>query len=68
MFSKHDVVLHVHDIHNVFWVLVSQKLQDLQLNSGLVNVLALVFNYLQSDLSLCFVVDALKGCSEAAFS
>jgi hypothetical protein len=68
MFSKHDVVLHVHDIHNVFWVLVSQKLQDLQLNSGLVNVLALVFNYLQSDLSLSFVVDALKGCSEAAFS
>lgn len=62
MLSEHNIVLHVYYVHDVFGILVPQKLQNLQLNSSLVYVLFLVLHYFQSNLSVCLVVDTLK-CS-----
>lgn len=46
MLTEYHIVLHVNHVHNIIWVILFQEVQNLQLNTSLIGILFLVFNYL----------------------
>ncbi len=56
MLAENDIVLKMHNVHNVFWVVLLQKLEDFQLDTGLVNVLLLVLHDFDRYFGLGLVV------------
>jgi len=56
MLAENDIVLKMHNVHNVFWVVLLQKLEDFQLDTGLVNVLLLILHDLDCHFGLGLVV------------
>ena len=68
MLSKNYVIMHMYNVHYVFRVLITQKLQNFQLHSSLVNVFPFVLHNFQSDFSLCFVINTLQSRSKTSLS
>lgn len=68
MLAEYDVVLHVNDVHCIFEIVFLQKLQNLKLYTGLVVIFFLVFDDLQSNFFLSFVVKGFHGDAEASFT
>ena len=68
MLSENDVVVDMDDIHDIFYVVLSQILKNFQLNTRLVVVLLLIFHNFDSYVLLLFVVKATNSCSKAALS
>lgn len=68
MLSKYNIILHMHNVHYILWVLITQKLQDFQLNPSLIHILFLVFYELKCYFFLCFVVYTLQSSTKTSFS
>lgn len=68
MRAEHGVVPNVHHIHDVFWVIFLQKLQNLELDPRLVNVFLLVLHKFESDFLPSLVVNALESSAERSFA
>ena len=58
----------MNDIHCVFFVIVLEVLQYLELDSSLIVVLFLVLDYFKSNFFLSFVVKALNSYTKRAFT
>ena len=63
-----DVVVKVYYIHYVLGVVLLEELQDLQLNTGLIDVSLLVFHDFDCHVDFLFVVEALESSAEGAFA
>ena len=68
MFAEDHVVVQMNHVHDVFRVILLQELQDLELHSGLVVVLFLIFDDLDRNVDFVLVVEALKRGAERALA
>ena len=68
MLSKHDIIFNVDDVHDVFVIVLTKVLQDLEFNTGLVVVLLLVLDNFDGYLALVLVVNAAECRTKAAFA
>ena len=59
MLSEDHVVVQVNDIHNVFWIIFFEELEDFQLNACLVIVFFLVLDDFNGYIYALFMVEAL---------
>ena len=56
------------DVHNIFRVIVFQKLKNFKFHTSLVVILFFVLYYFHRNFFACFVVNAFEGGSEGAFA
>jgi hypothetical protein len=68
MIPPHEVVLQLYHAFDILWVVLLQEEEQLCFDSSLVVVLLLVFNKLDSDLSVGLVVDAFNNLPKSAFT
>lgn len=68
MLSKHDIIFNMDHVHNVFVIVLTKVLQDLEFHTGLVIVLLLVLDNFDGYLALILVVNAAKCRAKAALA
>ena len=66
MLSENHVVVQMDHIHDILRVVLFQKLEDFELNSGLVIVLLLVFDNLDGDINSSLVIETFQSSSKRA--
>ena len=62
--TEDHIVLHVNYIHYVIWVILFQKVEDLQLYACLVSILFLVLYNLQGNLFLGFMIETFQSLND----
>jgi len=68
MFPEYDIIFHVHDIHDIIWVVVFQKHENIEFNTCLVHVFLFILDDFDCNFVLQFVVEALNSLSERTLS
>lgn len=68
MLSENGVVVNMDDVHYVFGIVLSQILEDLQFDTGLIIILFFILNYFYGYVFLFFVVNASQGCAKRALT
>ena len=64
MFPENDIVVEMNHIHDIFWVILFQKLKNFKLNSRLIHILLLVLDNLHSHLLPRFMIKTFQSRSE----
>ena len=64
MFPENDVVVEMNHIHDIFWVILFQKLKNFKLNSRLIHILLLVLDNLHSHFLPRFMIKTFQSRSE----